>query len=67
MKFTDKTEDDRIKIDAIFDKCRSIYHKYGGYDYNDEMAYHIEGFSYSMGELTSQHNRCGDLLVGNVT
>ena len=36
MKFTDRTEADRIKIDAIFDKCRSIYHTYGGYEYNDE-------------------------------
>ena len=50
MRFTDKTRADRIKIDAIFDKCRSIYHTYGGYDHNDEMAYHIEGFSYSRGE-----------------
>tara|TARA_R110001606_G_C15059131_1_gene614511 strand:+ start:381 stop:653 length:273 start_codon:yes stop_codon:yes gene_type:complete len=50
MRFTDKTEGDRIKIDAIFDKCRSIYHEYGGYEYNDSMLYHIDGLRYSMEE-----------------
>ena len=50
MKFTKKTQKERIEINSIVGKCWSIYNEHGGYEYNDEMIYQLDGIRYSMEE-----------------
>jgi len=43
MEFTKKTQKERIEIDSIVAKCWSIHEEYGGYEYNDQMVYQLDG------------------------
>lgn len=48
--FTEKTKADRLKIKEMQVKMWDIFHEHGGYEYNDDMLYQLQGIGMSLDE-----------------
>jgi hypothetical protein len=44
------------RVDNLSAVCWDIFNEYGGYDYNDEMLYQLEGLSDSEGECMNEED-----------
>lgn len=44
------------RVDQISANCWHIFNEYGGYDYNDDMLYQLQGLQYSMFECESEED-----------
>ena len=44
------------KINKLNGQCWDIFNEYGGYDYNDEMLYQLEGLADSEGECMNEED-----------
>ena len=47
---TKKTSKDRLNISQMHKKMWDIFHEHGGYEYNDDMLYQLQGMAMSMDE-----------------
>lgn len=44
------------RVNTLDKKCWDIFNEYGGYDYNDEMLYQLEGLADSKGECMNEED-----------
>ena len=42
------------RVNKLSGQCYDIYHEYGGYDYNDEMLYQLQGLQESIHECMNE-------------
>ena len=42
------------RVNKLSGQCYDIYHEYGGYDYNDEMLYQLQGLDACMSECRNE-------------
>jgi len=44
------------KVNKLSGQCYDIFHEYGGYDYNDEMLYQLQGLQESIHECMNEED-----------
>lgn len=47
---TESTSKDRKKIDQMYNRMWDIFNEHGGYEYNDEMFYQLQGIQESISD-----------------
>ena len=53
---TDSTSKDRKKISQMYNRMWEIFNEHGGYAYNDEMFYQLQGIQESMNECENDRD-----------